>query len=68
MLYALYGFVDNFWRRLFGRLFMALLTFFCGGFLDDFVDNFYGFLFCFICSTKFVYAVQKSVARFEGGG
>jgi hypothetical protein len=25
-------------------------------------------LFCFICSTKFVHTVQKSVARFEGGG
>ncbi len=42
----------------------------------DFVDNFLRlfrrfflqlYLFCFICSTKFVNAVQKSVAVFEGG-
>ncbi len=60
---------------------MALLTILCGGFLDDFVDKFScGFLdhfvdnflrlylFCFICSTKFVHPVQKSVAFFRGGG
>ncbi len=35
------------------------------GFLDDFLQL---YLFCFICSTKFVNAVQKSVAVFEGVG
>jgi len=38
---TLYGFVDNFSWRLFRRLFMALLTIVCCGFLDDFVDNFF---------------------------
>ncbi len=71
--------------KFFLQLYMALLTIFCGGFLDnflqlcwqsfaaafldDFVDNFLQlYLFCFICSTKYVHAVQKSVARFERGG
>jgi hypothetical protein len=47
---------------------MALLTILCSGFLDNFVNNFLKlYLFCFICSTKFVHAVQKSVV-FLGGG
>jgi hypothetical protein len=42
-------------------------NFLCG-FLEDFVDNFLRlYLFCFIGSTKFVHAVQKSVAFFRGG-
>ncbi len=56
-----------FLRLHFRPLFMALLTILCGGFLDDFVDNFLRlYLFCFICSPKFVHAVHKSVAFFRG--
>jgi hypothetical protein len=60
--------------EIFLRLYKALLTIFCGGFLDDFLRRLFVYnflrlyLFCFICSTKFVHAVQKSVAVFRGGG
>jgi hypothetical protein len=50
-------------QKKFLRLYVALLTIFYG-FLDDFLQL---YLFCFICSTKFIHAVQKSVAHFEGG-
>ncbi len=50
-----YGFVDNFLQRLFRRLFMA------------FVDNFlHLFLFCFLCSTKFVSRSTKVWLPFLG--
>jgi hypothetical protein len=64
---TLYGFVDIFCGGFLDDFLWLCWQFFCGGFLDDFVDNFLRlYLFCFICITKFVHAVQKSVARFEG--
>ncbi len=74
------GFLDDFlWlcRQFFAAAFQTTLLTIFYGFLDDFVDNFfYGFqtiFYSFICSTKVVQykvrtCIQKSVARFEGGG
>ncbi len=61
------GFLDDViwlcWQFFAAAFKMTFLTIFYG-FLDDFLQL---YLFCFICSTKFVDAVQKSVAIFEGG-
>jgi hypothetical protein len=55
-------------QKKFLQLYIALLTIFCGGFLGNFVDNFLQlYLFCFICSTKFIHSVQKFVAHFKRG-
>jgi hypothetical protein len=64
-------FVDNFFAA-FRRLFMALLTILWGGYLDDFVDNFYGFICFALYAAQSSSTQHKSLLHFlevgEGGG
>jgi hypothetical protein len=65
-----YGFVDNFlWRLFLRRLFRRLCwQFFCGGFLDDFIDTFLRLFVLLYMQYKVRQHSTKVCCTFWGGG